>query len=341
MENKKSDKDVLVGIYYFSGWWRQMPNKYTIDGKDWRDDFSSRVAILGEYDDQETMDSEIIAAANHGVDYFQILWYPPSEKDETYPLLDSGVSRFMASPNNGMMKFSVEYVNHPPFDIESNEQWIETCHEWCRWMKHPSYLRVNSKPVFKIHGLSLFLQQCGGNPKKAKEKIGLLRAISGQHNLPNPLISAGIVMGERPPREVTAPYDFITTYMDMPLLPVKAEPYPYADLIDFAENGWKTYSDYLNIPYLPYVPSGWDPRPWKDSRPAFNLPNKDEWTDALKRVKKMLDEEKNLGIPYGNQKIQKSILIYAWNEFGEGGICAPTQGDGYMKLEAIREVFGG
>jgi len=34
------------------------------------------------------------------------------------------------------------------------------------------------------------------------------------------------------------------------------------------------------------------------------------------------------------------LLIYAWNEFGEGGIVAPTKGDGMMKLEAIREVFG-
>jgi hypothetical protein len=33
-------------------------------------------------------------------------------------------------------------------------------------------------------------------------------------------------------------------------------------------------------------------------------------------------------------------LIYAWNEFGEGGIVAPTRGDGYMKLETIRGVLG-
>jgi hypothetical protein len=33
-------------------------------------------------------------------------------------------------------------------------------------------------------------------------------------------------------------------------------------------------------------------------------------------------------------------IIYAWNEFGEGGIVAPTRGDGTMKLEALRQVFG-
>jgi hypothetical protein len=34
------------------------------------------------------------------------------------------------------------------------------------------------------------------------------------------------------------------------------------------------------------------------------------------------------------------LLIYAWNEFGEGGIVAPTRGEGMMKLQAIRLVFG-
>ena len=34
------------------------------------------------------------------------------------------------------------------------------------------------------------------------------------------------------------------------------------------------------------------------------------------------------------------LLIYAWNEFGEGGIMAPTQGEKEMKPEAVREVFG-
>ena len=37
---------------------------------------------------------------------------------------------------------------------------------------------------------------------------------------------------------------------------------------------------------------------------------------------------------------QKMLLIYAWNEFGEGGIVAPTRGEGMTKLSAIAEVFG-
>jgi len=46
-----------------------------------------------------------------------------------------------------------------------------------------------------------------------------------------------------------------------------------------------------------------------------------------------------LGIPADGGR-EKMLLIYAWNEFGEGGIMAPTQGEKEMKPEAVREVFG-
>jgi hypothetical protein len=52
-----------------------------------------------------------------------------------------------------------------------------------------------------------------------------------------------------------------------------------------------------------------------------------------------LDRYPNLGIPVAGGR-KKMLLIYAWNEFGEGGIMAPTKGDKEMKLDAIGDVFG-
>ena len=45
---------------------------------------------------------------------------------------------------------------------------------------------------------------------------------------------------------------------------------------------------------------------------------------------------KTIGLALFNLRV---FLIYAWNEYGEGGIVAPTRGDGFMKLETIRAVF--
>jgi hypothetical protein len=94
------------------------------------------------------------------------------------------------------------------------------------------------------------------------------------------------------------------------------------------------------IPYMPFLCAGWNPRPWNDPRACFTLPTKAEWLGELRRMAGDLNASENLGIPLPDGTCQKVFTIYAWNEFGEGGIVAPTRGDGYMKLECIREVFG-
>ena len=321
----------LVGVYYFAGWWRETPNKYYTAGRDWRDDFPGRIPVLGQYNEQKTMDREIIAASSNGVDFFQILWYPNGEK------LNEGLRTFMASPNAGRMKFTVEYVNHPPFDLPTDEAWEAACREWCSAMKHPSYLKVGGRPVFKIHGAHFFFQQNGNDPKRVEARLETLRRIAKENGLPKPLISSGVGAGVATGPAV-ASYDFLTTYMDIPQLPQKEDLYPYETLLKLAEDGWAGHAQKGEKPYVPYVPSGWDPRPWKDPRPSFEMPTRDQWKDALMRVKAALDKYPKLGIPVKGGR-QKAILIYAWNEFGEGGIVAPTRGEGTMKLDVIREVF--
>ena len=62
----------------------------------------------------------------------------------------------------------------------------------------------------------------------------------------------------------------------------------------------------------------------------------------LRQVREQaLDPANNFGFPDKSHRgVQSAVNIYAWNEYGEGGIMAPTQGDGYMKLESIAKVFG-
>ena len=70
------------------------------------------------------------------------------------------------------------------------------------------------------------------------------------------------------------------------------------------------------------------------------MPTKDQWIRELKRMAYDLENLSNMGLQLGDGVRQKLFTIYAWNEYGEGGFVAPTQGDQYMKLEGIKEVFG-
>jgi hypothetical protein len=331
----------LVGVYYFAGWWREHPNKYFEESHDWRLDFPRRRATLGAYNEQATMDREIDVAASHGVSFFQMLWYwqgnDPGTREAHQHKLNVAIDQFMHSPESAKMKFTIEYVNHPPFGITSGTDWEAACREWCAIMKHPSYLRIEDRPVFKIHGLEFFIKQCGGNAQ-ASERVASLRRIAKECGVGDPLISSGITSGPMPPAEKAKPFDFLTTYMDVPNLPQRKELYPYEILLKLATDLWSNAVANSPKPYVPYLPAGWDPRPWKDPRASFEMPTRDQWLSALRSARKVIDENERLSVPSKDGRV-KMLLIYAWNEFGEGGIVAPTEGRGEMMLDGIREVF--
>ena len=152
-------KSILTGVNYFAGWWEPLPNKWhrhadsfaTEQGTDWRPDFPERVPLLGEFNCQKTMDRELIAAGDYGVDFFPILWYyneagqprePHSEK------LNHVFDEFVASPNADRVNFFIEFCNHPPFEVTTDEQWQECLDAWEKYLTHPSYLMVGGRAVF-------------------------------------------------------------------------------------------------------------------------------------------------------------------------------------------------
>ena len=323
-----------------------MPNKWhEPDGSDWRPKYPERVPILGEYNDQETMDKDIAAAADHGVDAFSILYYyndPGSEREQHSRKLNRGITNFMNSPLSERMKFFVEFCNVPPFEVETDEQWDDCINQWVEMMKHPSYLRVDGKLMFKVLGAKYFYEQSGESIEQSNQRLEKLRARVRSEGLGEMLIGGGVMNENEGDEDSFVPhiFKFTMTYMDMPPLVQAKEDYPYQLLADFAVKGRIGHGDEA-IPHVPYVPAGWNPRPWLyPTRPFFAQPDSDQFVKALKQVKSDLDTYEHLGVPLGNGRRQKMFTIYAWNEFGEGGFIAPTKGAGYMKLKAIREVFG-
>lgn len=130
---------------YFSGWWPEESSKWLdpIDGHNWRPEQVHRIPLHGFYNSQDTMNLDILAAAKHGVDCFQMLWYPTdssgSDIDEPHRIhLNEGIQFFMASPYADRLHFMIEYCNHPPFAILNREKWKSTCEIWAGILSHPS-----------------------------------------------------------------------------------------------------------------------------------------------------------------------------------------------------------
>jgi len=340
----QEEKEIWVGCEYFNGWWQQSPNKWERRGKDWRSQYPDRIPLLGEYNSQEVMDKEIAAAAEYGVDFFSILWYYTgnTKRKDTHSFLNDGLQHFMESPNSGKMKFMVELCNHSPFAIITDEDW-DICMDVCiKAMQHPSYLRVDGRAVLKIHGGDQFHADNESSLERSSQIIQRIRQKAREAGVGELLITAG-TYGNKPIDNnhvfVQAGIDGTMQYMDPTDLPQKETDYSYNILAAKAKENLDLRSnDALN--WVPYFPAGWNPRPWGDPRAAFNLPTRKQWKSSLKELKKDLQKSSNLGFPRKDGTTQKAFTIHAWNEYGEGGMLAPTVGDQYMKLEVIKEVFG-
>jgi hypothetical protein len=329
----------LVGVSYFAGWWESLPNKWQdAQGKDWRDRFPERVPLLGQYNRQETMDREIMAASEYGVDFFSILWYympAGKEREPNARFLERGLKCFMASPEAHRMKFMIEFCNHPPYEVETEAEWEECVDFWAQCMAHPSYLKVDGKPVFKVHGGHYFYAQNGKDPGRCRARLDRLHQAVREQGLGEMLIGCGVGAHESINTEHFAAqlFDFTGTYMDLPQLPRTEADYPFSELDSFIAAGRLQHVNDA-IPYMPFIGAGWSPHPWPDPRACFTLPTREEWHKTLQQVKTDLETHDALGLPG-----MKAFTIYAWNEFGEGGFLAPTRGEEYMKLEGIKNIF--
>ena len=77
-------------------------------------------------------------------------------------------------------------------------------------------------------------------------------------------------------------------------------------------------------------------------RCSFGEPTQQQWVEYLRKVRaKLLSPGARLGFPLSGGGVQPAVTIYAWNEYAEGGIVAPTKGQGWAKLEGIATTYGG
>ena len=247
------------------------------------------------------------------------------------------------------MRFCIEYCNSPDFSAEGDEEWAACIAPWVEAMKHPSYLRVDGRLVFKVHGITQFLEANDHDLYLCRQRLDTLRQAVRDAGLGEMIIGVG-VSGLTPPLGAKWPpatfFDFTSTYMCVPKVEEREAEHPYATL---AEQARTTLENRVKdpLPWMPYLPAGWNPRPWTYPKAAphyqrfFTFPTHAEFTGELRMMKQTLARHRSLGLPKRDGTMQKAFTIYAWNEFGEGGIVAPTKGRETMMLEAIDEVFGG
>lgn len=382
-----ADRSTLVVVHYFAGWypgpWSHWlyPTEPLAQRKSWVPDFPGRIPLGGNYTtDLSTVEADLIAADQYGVDAFEVLWSDPvvvgggsscngghnPADPNLHPCVDIGLAWMLNtsvwSELTRGLHFFVSYSTD--FDgpgtgaqglfvgAAGQKRWESYCATWIRAMRHPRHLKVDGRPLFKILGPSHFLgTQCSGNATLAQQRIDQFRRLAHAAGVGNPIIGGGWVTGAQPmPSKVYqgVEYDYTGVYgwVDPEVgrcSDAANKVYPYTKMDEWTNGrNWGNHSADA-VPYCPNVMASRDARPAMEKGCAFAFPTKTEWVATLRRAKMIVEKPgARLGYPSSTAPdgVQPAITIYSWNEYQEGGIVAPTEGDKYLKLEGIRDVFG-
>jgi len=307
---------------------------------------------------------EIELAADHGIDVFLYDWYWYSGVKNMEEALEKG---FLRAANRDRMKFALMWANHdrkdqfcPEFGQRRNV-WLPSRHsprdldrvmDYCveHYFRQPNYWQVQGGLFFSIFAATKFVQQLGG-PQQTRKLLEGVRARLRKANLP-PVHWNGMVASPAAAAilkdagfQSTSRYNIHTAGKVRPDLTER-----YEDVAEAHRKHWEAMRA-ASLVDLPVVTMGWDSTP----RCRKDVP----WPFPESPRSKGRHEYPYLPVVVGNtpelyeQLLRDAarhvdrdprkpfaVMLYAWNEWTEGGYLLPEQRTGTAYLEAIQRTFG-
>ncbi len=300
------------------------------------------------------MEMEIEAAVSHGVNVFIYDWYWYDNKPFLEQCLDNG---FLKARNNHKMKFYLMWANHtantmwdkrnadlkiPVWDGAVDRKTFDFIVERTieKYFKHPSYYKINGKPVYMIFNINDLIRGLGGFDK-AKDAIEYFKQKTVESGFPGLELQMCIKSKGYSYCDVgdgKTVKDFVnevgfgsgSLYQYRDLTPMN---HAYPEILANALKEYEKVKAELNLTAYPHVSLGWD------SNPRYNQFHDDVCTDntpenvqkGFERAKKYIDDHPELPVPL--------ITVNSWNEWTETSYLHPDDLYGYGYLEAIKKVF--
>jgi hypothetical protein len=314
-----------VGVYYFPGWqaaasWRPILG------------FPERKPLLGWYreGDPEVADWQIKWAVEHGITFFAYDWYWVKGATSLMHALHDG---YFKAKYRRHLKFCLLWANHNPPGTSSEEDLLNVTKFWIEnYFRLPEYLTIDGKPVVIIFAPGRFTEDMGADAVRAAfARMRELCAKSGLRGLC--LIACATPDKGLLSQLAYEGYDAATGY-NYPYAGMKGQQgYPYDEMVRGYADIWQDFLRAGKIPYMIPLAPGWDSRPWHGSKALVRTdPTPDKFKEMCERAKALLDS----GAP---GLVPKTVIVEAWNEFGEGDYIEPSKQFGFGYLDALREVF--
>jgi hypothetical protein len=316
-----------IGAWYFPawGWLTQWPSVVS---------WFERRPQLGYYNEEDpaVYDWEIKWAVEHGVNYFLVecIW----TNGRCPPYLD-GLLKAKFLP---YIKYQLSYVNHegaglPGTGDQYERNFYEMMQTWiASYLGHPQYKRTSDgRAIVDIFNAPKFFEALGKDPAKVQRVLARVNDLAKTSGLPGISWTGGGIPANNGALFRQMGFEGTGVY-NWPEL--GTAPYPVRDVRHYFAFGEETIWNRLyqtglqvNLP----IGTGYNHKGWKGGRtPQWVLTgmNEDAFEQHLRQAKSVLD-----------QKGDKTLLIEAWNEWGEGSSLGPYAVTGFHLLKTLQKVF--
>jgi hypothetical protein len=329
-EPKPAPTDRLVGAHHCPLWESDQPNLWLNVLK-----HPERTPALGFYSQEnpEVADWETKWAVEHGISFFIYCWYRTSQGGAVKTRFGSAIhdalfkSRFV-----GKMKFAIMWENQSrgkagvadERDLFTNllPYWMEN------YFKHPSYLKVDNKPLLFIYRPEFLVNDLGGVTNVAKAFARMRQACreAGFDGL--------YLLGEyrgTAPKHLELMKNLGLDYTFAYCWPVPGSP-PPERAAEVQMDAIRKTQELGILPQVVTVSQAWSG--WRDEGSIWKIPPP-EFETLLRQAK-----EFTATFPK-DQLGHRLLLLDNWNEWGEGHYLAPYREYGFGYLDAVRKVFSG
>jgi hypothetical protein len=330
-----------IGTYYFSGWSHGQNDNLTptlLKGP-----LSAYQPLIGWYDDtQNQVDQHIVQASAAGINFFAFDWYDtaksPYLSDKT---LNEALGFYLTSKQRYRMNFALTFIDQAPF-LPTAKDWPGLVDKWITYFKQPDYVRVNGKPLFIVFSPEHMRTEVFGSSAKVRQALDYLRKRAVQAHLPGVTIAVGatLVPHYNPGRigqllsegyDVTTGYNYHATGNEQYRKPV-----PYRNLVQENQQMWDRVASKFNLPYIPVITSGWDQRfSYREQATAIIYAGRTpkEFACYAASARRWIDVNAKRTVK------ERIVMVFAWNEIGEGGAIIPAKAYGYSYTDALRKAF--
>lgn len=327
-EPKPVATDMLVGAHQCPLWEADKPFMWANVLK-----HPERTPALGFYSQEnpQVSDWETKWAVEHGVNFFVYCWYRDGQGGPVKQRFGSAIhDALFKSRYAKHMRFTIMWENQvrgvagvaDEADLMQNllPFWIEN------YFKHPSYLKVDGKPLLFVYRPEFLVDDLGGveNVRSAFEKMRQACKDAGFEGL--------WLLGEYrglDPRHLELMKSLGLDYTFAYVWPVPNSPPPDQAVRLQMEYIRKTQELGI-LPQVITASQAWSG--WSDEGSIWKIPPR-EFEGLLRQAKSFARQ-----LP-ANELGSRMLLLDNWNEWGEGHYIAPYREYGFGYLDAVRRVF--